>query len=366
MKNSQMIDKNEFIHLIANIIGLNALLAFPRNMVSIAGTAGWLLSLIIIIFSFVGVVILYKLYRPFNGKDILDIANFTGGEKLEFLIGILALTQILYGGVVVAREFGESFNIIALPNSPVGFIIFLLMLGSGVVACLGLKTIARLASMLAKIVIGGIVLILLGVINKFKIVNLYPILGNANELSIRNGIVGMSWFSGILAFFILMPFLKDKDNSKKVAYKIIGFPSFVIFIVTLVYQGVFSYPCNKKQMLPLYALSRSIRQGQKIERIEAVFLIIWVLSALTFITLATIIIAYLFKKLFRLKHDIPLVLSIIVIIFSCSVMYKNIIESEDNFVSLYRRISFITAYIMPFILLIFANLKIHKEKNKNV
>ena len=366
MKNSQMIDKNEFIYLVANIIWLNAMLAFPRYMIILAGTAGWILSLIIIMFSFLGVVVLYKLYKPFNGKDILEIANITGGKKLEFLIGLFALIQTFYGCVVVAREFGESLNIISLSNSPVGFVIFLLMLGSGVVACLGLKTIARLASMVAKVIMVGILLILVGVINKFKVINLFPILGNIDGLKIRNGIIGMSWFSGILAYFILIPFLKNKNNSEKIAYKIVGLSGLFMFFVTLMYQGVFSYPCNKKQMFPLYALSRSIKQGRKVERIEAIFLIIWVLSALTFITVVLIVIAYLLKKLFKLKYDKPLILSAIVIIFSCSLMYKNIIETKDNFVSLYRRISFITAYVVPFILLIFANIKIHKEKKNNV
>lgn len=365
MKKSQMIEKNEFVYLIATIIGLNAMLTFPRHMVNLAGTAGWILSLIVILFSFLGIVVLCKLYKPFEGKDILDIANLAGGKKLEFIIGILILSQILYGGVVVAREFGESLNIISLPNSPVGFVIFLLMFGSGIVACLGLKTISRLASMVAKIIIVGIILILLGVIYKFKVVNLFPILGNAEGLSIQNGIVGMSWFSGILAFFLLMPFLKDKKDSKKVAYRIVELSGLPMFLVTLVYQGVFSYPCNKKQMFPLYALSRSIKQSSKVERIEAIFLIIWVLSALTFITIATILIAYLLKKLFKLRYDKPIILSSLVIIFSCSLMYKNVIETKDNFVSLYRRISFVTAYIVPFILLVFANIKLHKEK-KNV
>ena len=130
-----------------------------------------------------------------------------------------------------------------------------------------------------------------------------------------------------------------------------------MFLVTFVYQGVFSYPGNKKQFLPLYALSRSIKQGGKIERIEAIFLIVWVLSALTFITIAAILVAYLFKRLFRLKYYTPLVLAAIIIIFSLSLMYKNIIETPNNFIHFYRRTSYITSYIVPLILLILANVK---------
>ena len=219
MKNSQMIDKNEFVFLIANIIALNAILQFPKNMIELAGTAGWLLSVLIILFAFLGVVILYKLYAPFNGKDILEIANMTGGRALEMVIGFFVLAQIIYGGAVVARQFGESLNIIALSNSPVGFVIFLLMAGAGIVACLGLKTISRLSSMVAKIIIGGVILILLGVINKFKIVNLFPILGNEGGITIKNGFLGISWFSGVLAYFLLIPFLKDKTIARKYCTK---------------------------------------------------------------------------------------------------------------------------------------------------
>lgn len=357
MKNSQMIDKNEFVFLVANIIGLNSILQFPKNMVQLAGTADWILALLIILFAFLGVVILYKLYEPFNGKDILEIANITGGRVLEMIIGFVALAQIIYGGAVVARQFGESLNIIALSNSPIGFVIFLLMIGAGIVACLGLKTIARLSSMVTKVIMAGIILILLGVVNKFKIVNLFPVLGLEGGLTIKNGFLGLSWFSGVLAYFLLIPFFKDKNNSKKVLYKIIGLPGLFMFLVTFVYQGVFSYPGSLKQFPPLYALSRSIKQGGKIERIEAIFLIVWVIAALTFITIEVILVAYVFKRLFRLKYYKPLVLSAIIITFSLSLMYKNIIETPNNFEDLYRRISYVTSYIMPLILLIIANVK---------
>lgn len=360
MKKSQMIYKNEFIVLITNIISLNALLTFPLSMAKIAGTAGWILTLIIVAFAFLGVVLLYKLYEPFNGRDIIEIAGIAGGKKLEIIIGFLVLIQVLYGGVVVARQFGESLNIIALPNSPVGFVIFLLMIGSGVVACLGLKTIARVSFMFYKIIGGGILLILLGVIDKFKIVNLFPILGLKGGLSIKNGFIGISWFSGILGYFIFVPFLKEKENSKEVLYKTIGISGILLFIITFVYQGVFNYPANTKQFIPLYSLSRSIQQGGKIERIEAIFFIIWVISALTFISIASLVGAYLFRRLFNLEYSKPLILGILVIIFSCSLMYKNIIGEETYFVYLYRRVSYITSYIIPIILFIIANIKSKK------
>ena len=357
MKNSQMIDKNEFIFLGANVIGLNAILRFPKSMTQLAGTAGWILALLIILLAFLGVVILYKLYEPFNGKDILEVANITGGRALEMVIGFFMLIQTIYGGAVVARQFGESLNIIALSNSPVGFVIFLLMIGAGIVGCLGLKTLARLSSMLTKVIMVGVILILLGVVNKFKMVNLFPILGNEGGVTIKNGFVGISWFSGIITYFILIPFLKDKDSSKKVLYRIVGESGLFMFLTTFVYQGVFSYPGNTRQFLPLYALSRSIKQGGKIERIEAIFLVVWVIAALTFITVAAILMAYLFKRLFRIKYYKPLVLAAIIVIFSFSLMYKNIIETPNNFVHFYRKSSYITSYIIPLVLLILANIK---------
>lgn len=365
MKKSQMIYKNEFIVLIINIISLNALLTFPISMSKIAGTAGWILALIIVTFAFLGVVLLHKLYEPFNGKDIIEIAGMTGGKKLEVLIGFLSLAQVLYGGVVIARQFGEGLNIIALPNSPIGFVIFLLMIGSGIVACLGLKTIARVSYMFYKIIGVGVLLILLGVIDKFKVVNLFPILGQRGGLNIKNCFIGMSWFSGTLAYFIFMPFLKEKKSSKEVLYKAVGISGILMFIVTFVYLGVFNYPATTKQFIPLYALSRSIQQGGQIERIEAIFFIIWVISALTFISIISLIGAYLLKRLFGLKYSRPLILSILVIIFSCSLMYKNVIGEEPYFIYLYRKVSYITSYIVPTILFTIANIKSKKVKKND-
>ncbi|MBP5427625.1 MAG: GerAB/ArcD/ProY family transporter [Clostridiales bacterium] len=364
MKKSQMMYKHEFIVLLTSIISLNAMLTFPLRMTQLAGTASWLLAVVILLFAFIGVVILHKLYEPFVGKDILDVAMFTWGRKLQVPIALLALAQVLYGGIVVARQFGESLNIIALPNSPIGFVIFLLMLGSGIVACQGLKTVARVAFIFYKVVSGGILLILLGVIDKFKIINLFPLLGLKNGITIKNGFVGISWFSGILAYFLFIPFLDDKEKGKEVLYKTVGISGLFMFLVTLVYQGVFSYPASKKQFIPLYSLSRSIQQGGKIERIEAIFFIIWVISALTFIAVAALVSAYIFRRLFDLKYSKPIILCMIVIIFSVSLMYKNIIGEETYFVKLYRRVSYITSYIVPMLLFALANVKNRKVNAK--
>ena len=71
------------------------LLSYPQYNAKTYGTAYMLHSIYMAIVMFIIFWIGLKLYKPFVGKDILDVAEMLGGKKLKIISGILFLSYLI-------------------------------------------------------------------------------------------------------------------------------------------------------------------------------------------------------------------------------------------------------------------------------
>ncbi|MBO5180010.1 MAG: GerAB/ArcD/ProY family transporter [Clostridia bacterium] len=113
-----------------SIIGLGPiLLSYPQNAAKEFGSATVLHYLYISILVFIFATILYKLYKPFEGKNIFDISNFLGGKTLESIFGTLLATYLFILSVSTIHEFGQDIKNMMFPNSLVSEINLFLTIG---------------------------------------------------------------------------------------------------------------------------------------------------------------------------------------------------------------------------------------------
>ena len=113
-----------------SIIGLGPiLLSYPQNAAKEFGSATVLHYLYISVLVFIFAAILYKLYKPFEGKNIFDISNFLGGKTLESIFGTLLATYLLILSVSTIHEFGQDIKNMMFPNSLVSEINLFLTIG---------------------------------------------------------------------------------------------------------------------------------------------------------------------------------------------------------------------------------------------
>ena len=113
-----------------SIIGLGPiLLSYPQNAAKEFGSATVLHYLYISALVFLFATILYKLYKPFEGKNIFDISNFLGGKTLESIFGTLLASYLLILSVSTIHEFGQDIKNMMFPNSLVSEINLFLTIG---------------------------------------------------------------------------------------------------------------------------------------------------------------------------------------------------------------------------------------------
>ena len=116
------------------------------------------------------------------------------------------------------------------------------------------------------------------------LVRYYLYLGNGIPMIISKGLLRASIFSPIIYLFFITPFIKTHKNLKLAGYIGVGVSGILLIVSALAYLMVYPYPVSTESFLPIYQLSRLVSYGRFFQRIESIFLLIWVSSSLLYLS----------------------------------------------------------------------------------
>lgn len=357
MGNKIVFGKREEISCLLIFMCNQLFLSFPRNMADSVGNAGWILVLYVSIISLIIFLIISRLYKNFEGKDILDIGEFLGGNIGRILVGMIFVIDYVFIIAVILREYGEDLKIISLIQSPISFVLAFFAIGMVVGAYFGLEPLLRLGTISVPVIFLGFLVVLVGSIKYINISNILPIMGTGPTDIFIKGPSRISIFSGLSLLFLMTPFLRGHQNFKKSGIIGIVLSSLILTSGTLVYSLVLPYPITTSSFLPIYQLSRLISYGRFFQRIESVFVLVWSMIALIYLSVGLFFSAYVYKKAFKLEYHRPLILPFGILIFTISLLPKSLMETIfiDN--SIIRNYAWTVTFGLTLILLILASIK---------
>lgn len=362
MHNKISFGKWEAVTLLLNLICTKLFLYFVRLTVEDAGTAGWIMTVYVSLLTLVIYIILIKLYRKFEGKDILDIAAFAGGKPLGIVTGLGISGVLFYSSTTVLREFSEDMKVVSLPTSPLSYIMIFFIIGVVAGCFLGIEAILRYHAIIVPVIATGYIIILLGVIPQMELTNILPLMGNGAYNIFGKGILRVSVFGELLVLFLLPPFLGSYKNVRSVGYIAIGFSSMFMIVGSLAYILTFPYPTSLESFLPIYQMARLINLGRFFQRIESVFVFIWAMAAFIYLTAIFYFMVYTFAKTAGLKYMRPLILPFAVLVFSTAFIPKNLMEVIKLESQYFSKTVWIVTLVFTVLIMIIANLRKHVKK----
>ncbi|HAA43161.1 MAG TPA: hypothetical protein DCE02_04050, partial [Ruminiclostridium sp.] len=121
--------KVETTSLLIIVMTTQLFISFPRFVAEKAGTAGWILIVYLTVLSLFLFTIISKMYKNFQGKDIIDIGEYVGGNIGRILIGLIIIIDYMFIAPGVLREFSDSLKIITLDKTPIGFVMLFFLIG---------------------------------------------------------------------------------------------------------------------------------------------------------------------------------------------------------------------------------------------
>lgn len=322
-------------------------LTHPRSLVEIAGPAAWLSVLAGMALALVQAYIIYLVLKPYPDKNIVEVTQDTLGKIAGTAANLLYTLFFITVAATFARTFSEALLISALPRTPIS-VVTIGYIAMGILgAFYGLEAMARSARVTFPFVAGGITFLLLSLIPMWDSTNLFPILGTGPyNVFVRGGLVSAGITEILLAGVIVQSF-RDPQMLGKITSRAIVISFFYLTLLEMFLVLTVFWVAAGEYTLPLYSLSRNIYFGRFFQRVESVFIIIWVYVGMVKIALTIYASAVTLAGTFKLPDYRPLIWSIAMIVFVASLLppdFPTTVLIESQYIRLF---ALLTALIVP-------------------
>ena len=266
--------------------------------------------------------------------------------------------------------FHISYKLFILRNL-VSFIYYYSFL-HGLLICnkLGLNSIISCIKIILPLTLITLIFSNIGLINDFDLSNFTPILGKDLKTTFFKGITNIFSFNIFVYFYFINKFFKEPKEFNFVIKRSYIISFILLLITTIPILNLYTNTNNSESINYLYLISRNITFGNFINRVDAIFILVWIFLILTYGSISIYMIRHLLQKLFNIQKEQELsYISIFLITIIC-ILPLNISNFTFLINTIYKYAVIIIGFMYPLSILILANFKYkymykHNFKFKN-
>lgn len=320
----------EFVAMLTLFVASNAFLSYPRYVSESGLEAAWMEPIGSAVLSLVLFLVVEKLLsRFFPGMDIVEVVKEKFGSFLATLVGIVFALYFVANTASVMRQFVENVVSTVLPTTPILVIGIFFIATVGYFAYTGLEGICRTAYLFLPVLVIGIIGLCLLTMNQWHRELLFPIWGSGIPAVLMGSFRYASIFTNVLLLCVIYPHAHDARAFRKIGVWSILISTTLLVAFLLVYHMVFGAIESGKSTFSLYQLARLIYLGSFLQRLESVFVFLWVISAVIKMAAMVWSAAYLLSSAFTWPTFRPAVPGISTLCFALGMWPRNLVDVID-------------------------------------
>ena len=348
---------------IALVFGLVVSRLFLSGMSGGIKENGQLYWLAMIIFTMIPLLVLFMMIYVNNSVsgDIVAVCQHLVGKVGAWLIIVAYIGMFFGNSALILRQYAEYTLTTALPRAEFQFVTVWYAVTIGVICYLGIEALCRAGYLLLPFMLGGLMLILVMVSPFYIVYNLTPWQGNGIMTAVQSGIHGVGYNLGVLSLVFLSSAFQNTKTIKSAAIYALGGSLVLRIVYMLVYTMVFGVAIGGEKAMPFFELARLVYVNQYIQRVEALFIVVWVIFGLLAIAGSLYIGLYLIVVLLKLPALQPIVPLGTMIVANLAMLPPDIgytIKVDQLLV----QVSQMGIYLFPGILFVMALVKKRRKK----
>ncbi len=362
MQNNYKLKKYEAICLILIIMVNKLILNVPYYVIDLVGTGAVINLIYIGVIGLLFVLCLNHLFQKFPNSDIIDIAEFLGGKVFKVIMGMIFIAFFFFVSYTTLSDFANMIKTIYFHNSPLIFILLFFIVGIVIANLAGFKATVRTICLVVPFALISITLALLAVYDEFTISKFSPFFGYNFQTTFLNGLLNIFSLYIVTYYYFLMPLLKDSFTYKKVTTISYIISWLLLFVTVVSILTIFPITNDTEPLNSLYLLSRKIELGDFLQRLDAIFVLLWLISTFCYLSICIFMINRIFKKLTNIADEKLLSLSTSSILLGLCLLPFNVAISRFIENIIYRYLIIGLIFIGCFAILLLANLKFKFSK----
>lgn len=272
----------------------------------------WIMVLLSIVYTFVMMIPLVFLANKFKEYSIIGYIQLIYGKSIGKIIGFSYGLYFILNSINGTTIQSELVATTILDDASNIVVAIFMMITCIYYVSRGIIAFARTAEAFAPLIfIIGATLLLLGFSNvDFSV--LKPILVDSPLNDISMGAYRLSfYYVEIMILAMIVPELENKKDINKIFVKSVIVSMVLLAIVVVMCQGTMGVEYTRHLNFPFLLYVRAINQFQIFERIDSIFIIVWLIASITRISAFLYLSVRAFRELFNKKEDEKLILIVI-------------------------------------------------------
>jgi spore germination protein len=349
--------------VISTVIGVGVL-PLPLFAVQAGNTAAPLITIMAIGISMIGIIVVSILGIRYPEQTIITYSQNILGKWFGRIFSFLIIIFFAILTSLTSREFGEVVITAVLKETPLEVTVLVMLILAAISTRHDMITFAYIQLFYLPVILGPAILIVILSLKNADILYLLPVWGNAPDMiMMMSGIFTIAaLFQGAFVMTIVIPSMSEPKKAMKAGIwgiLISGGSYLLIVIATLAVFG----PGEISQLLwPTLELARTTSiPGNILQRLDVVFLAIWVVSVFTTLLSSYKLTIHSISQLFGLRDHKMFSYFLLPFVFIIAMIPQNILHMY-GVIRLVGRVGLFLTIGYPIFLLIVDTFK-RKRRN---
>lgn len=252
--------------------------------------------------------------------DLYAVTERLLGPAAAKLMALYFMAAFLLDAVLTLRQFAENTLLTTIPEQDIAVISAWYMAMAAVSVYIGVVALARAALLVLPFALAGLVVLLVLLYDRFNLFNLAPWWGIDAATLLHTGFLGSAFYHRAFAILLLASAFPNMAIVRKAGLTGLGVSMLFRTIASLMYVGIFSVAVGREKVLPFFEMARLLYLNRFIQRIEAFFIILWVIFGIATIAVDMYIVLYLAARMCKLSAIRPLIVPLALIIIKLSML----------------------------------------------
>ena len=353
------------ILFIVSTIVPSALLSLPSIVLQYADKDAWISIILTTGIGIMLAIIYGTVFLKNPGLTIFDIVQNKLGIFFRYLIGFLLMTYYFLDSISVLRQFINFITDSVMKQTPAFVIGGIAILIALYASFQGIEVISRVNLIIILISFMSFSISTLFYLKEMDFTQLLPIFDTPwNDIAL-GGVSVLSWFAEVAVILVIAPYLQHNKNVRKVAVIGILITGLSMTWTLIGVVAVFGSEILPMYHYPTFSVFRIIEVANFIERIDALFIAVWMGTMMMKLTIFLFSCLHCFFQTFRIKHEQPFFIPFGLLVLSFSLNAWNNQSEFANF-SHYAAISYSLFFniLIPLFLFFVGFLKNRKNQVK--
>lgn len=354
---STKIGNKEAIALLVTITFNHIILNITKTITETTASASLLNILYIGIITIIFTCIICYFLNKFPTFDLIDISNYLGGKILKWIVGLLYVGYFVFFSGILLHTFASCLQIIYFPLTKLFYIVLLFIITAFVACTMKYNAVYRSTFIIFPLIIISTLFLFFSNIGYYEIEKIYPIFGNGLFETFILGLTNMFAFQGLAYIYFIPPMLKEPNKVKHVAITSIILSCIFLLVCVAIITFMFNGYVETDELLPLLSAVKYIDFGSFLQKLDSIFLLIWIIVFISYLSITLKFSSNIFKKLFNTSNSSLFTFLLSIALLFVALWPKNYAISTFFADTVYKYSFFILVIGLTLLILLFAAFK---------